>query len=211
EDIGGNLPTLLVTGTVSSATTVTLSESGTATGEDYTLASTTINIPVGVYNNTPLGLGLTITADAVIEPNQTIILDLVGATGDASLAGITSTTYTILNDDSVTVGFSTANSSDDEDIGGNLPTLLVTGTVSSATTVTLSESGTATGEDYTLASTTINIPVGVYNNTPLGLGLTITADAVIEPNQTIILDLVGATGDASLAGITSTTYTILND
>ncbi|WP_299164271.1 hypothetical protein, partial [uncultured Eudoraea sp.] len=39
---------------------------------------------------------------------------------------------------SVTVGFSTANSSDDEDIGGNLPTLLVTGTVSSATTVTLS-------------------------------------------------------------------------
>src|SRR5690606_17642782 len=151
-------------------------------GIDYTLASTTINIPAGLYSNTAIPLGLTVTADEVVEPDETIILDLVGATGDVSIVAPISTTYTILNDDgAATVAFSSGTGSGAEISGTGIPSLFVNGTVVAARSVTLSTGGTATGAgtDYTLASTTINIPVGTYSNAVIPLGLTITADAVV--------------------------------
>ncbi|WP_375334781.1 hypothetical protein, partial [Arenibacter sp. ARW7G5Y1] len=74
--------------------------SATGGGTDYTLASATINIPAGTYSNTAIPLGLTITVDAVVEPDETIVLTLGSPMGDASIVAPASTTYTILNDDS---------------------------------------------------------------------------------------------------------------
>ncbi|MGB5820618.1 MAG: gliding motility-associated C-terminal domain-containing protein [Saonia sp.] len=112
-----------------------------------------------------------------------------------------------------TVQFSTAASSDPEASGGNLPTLVVDGDVVAASSVTLTVGGSAAGggSDYTLAGTTINIPVGTYTNTPIALGLGIVDDGAVEPDETIVLGLVTPTGDASLVAPTSTTYTITND
>lgn len=216
ENTGGNIPSLIVNGTVVNPTTVTLSVGGTATGggNDYTLTSTTITIPAATYSNGAIPLGLTIIGDAAVEPNETIILGLSSATGDASLVAPLSTTYTIINDDgAVTVAFSSSSASSPENTGGNIPALIVNGTVVNPTTVSLTVGGTATGGgvDYTLASTTITIPAATYSNGVINLGLTITGDMAVEPNETITLALGSPTGDASLVAPLNTTYTILND
>ena len=216
ENSGANIPTLIVNGTVVNPTTVTLTVGGTATGGgiDYTLANTTITIPAGTYSNGVINLGLSITGDVVVESDETITLALGSPTGDASLVAPLNTTYTILNDDgAATVTFSTSSASSPENIGGNIPTLVVNGTVVAPTTVTLTTGGTATGGgvDYTLSSTTINIPAGVYSNGTINLGLSITGDVIVENDETVILTLSGSTGDANLVAPLSTTYTILND
>ena len=118
----------------------------------------------------------------------------------------------------VTVEFSQATGSDAENSGGNLPVLLVTGTVVNATTVTVTDLGTGTatsGVDYSFTSPElVNIPAGVYDGTAgtaVALALTITGDTDVESDETIDLSLGTPTGDASLGSQTTTTYTINNE
>ena len=118
----------------------------------------------------------------------------------------------------MTVEFSQATGSDTENSGGNLPVLLVTGTVVNATTVTVTDLGTGTatsGVDYSFTSPElVNIPAGVYDGTAgtaVALTLTITGDTDVESDETIDLSLGTPTGDASLGTQTTTTYTITND
>ncbi|MBC8767186.1 gliding motility-associated C-terminal domain-containing protein [Arenibacter sp. BSSL-BM3] len=221
EDVGNNLPTLIVNGRVESGSSgIVLTLGGTATIADYSLPSTTVNIPPGLYNNTAVSTGLSIISDAIVETDETIILGFGGQNGDiVATNSPTSSTYTIINDDIVAVSFSSAAGSGPENTGDNLPTLFVTGTVTATTNVTVTNSGTGTatsGVDFTFASPqVVAIPVGVYDGTaateiPIP-SLAITNDSSVEPNETIVLGLSGATGDASLGAITSTTYTILND
>ncbi|WP_420321605.1 gliding motility-associated C-terminal domain-containing protein [Flagellimonas sp.] len=227
ENTGGNLPVLLITGTVVNATSVTVTDAGTGdatSGVDYSFTSPqVVNIPAATYDGTP-GTSiaiptLSITGDTDVEANETIDLTLGTATGDASLGTTTATTYTINNDDSVTVEFSQAVGSDAENTGGNLPVLLITGTVVNATSVTVTDAGTGdatSGVDYSFTSPqVVNIPAATYDGTP-GTSiaiptLSITGDTDVEANETIDLTLGTATGDASLGTTTATTYTINND
>ncbi|MGX1928794.1 T9SS type B sorting domain-containing protein [Flagellimonas sp. 2504JD4-2] len=227
ENVGGNLPVLLITGTVTAATTVTVTDpaTGSATnGVDYTFTSPqVVNIPAATYDGT-VGTAITvptlsITGDTTVEPNETIDLALSAPTGDATLGTQTTTTYTINNDDSVTVEFSQATGSDVENTGGNLPVLLITGTVTAATTVTVTDAGTGSatnGVDYDFTSPqVVNIPAATYDGTA-GTAiavptLSITGDTTVEPNETIDLALSTPTGDATLGTQTTTTYTVNND
>ncbi|MEP5617252.1 MAG: hypothetical protein ABJP76_14195, partial [Flavobacteriaceae bacterium] len=102
------------------------------------------------------------------------------------------------------VEFSQATGSDVENTGGNLPELFVTGTVTNATTVTVSDAGTGdatAGVDYAFTSPqVVNIPSGTYDGT-LATSITIsmlsiTGDLDVEPNETIDLVVGTATGDA---------------
>ncbi len=117
----------------------------------------------------------------------------------------------------VTVEFSQATGSDDENVGGNLPVLLVTGTVTVATTVMVTDNLTGTasnGVDYTFTTPqVVNIPIGTYpggSSIPIPT-LAITGDTDVETNETIDLSLSNATGDATLGAQITTTYTITND
>ncbi|WP_161594413.1 Calx-beta domain-containing protein [Flagellimonas alvinocaridis] len=117
----------------------------------------------------------------------------------------------------VTVEFSQATGSDDEDSGGNLPVLLVTGNVLVSTTVTVTDAGTGTatsGVDYDFTSPqVVDIPIGTYlagSSIPIPT-LAITGDTAVEPNETLNLGLSGETGNATLGAQTTTTYTITND
>uniref|UniRef100_UPI0023493E2F T9SS type B sorting domain-containing protein n=2 Tax=Flavobacteriales TaxID=200644 RepID=UPI0023493E2F len=150
---------------------------------------------------------------------ETVDLTLGSATGDVTLGGQASTTYTINNDDSVTVEFSQATGSDAENTGGNLPVLFVTGTVVNASSVTVTDAGTGdatSGVDYSFTSPqVVNIPAGTYDGT-VGTAisiptLSITGDTDVEGNETVDLTLGSATGDVTLGGQASTTYTINND
>ena len=117
----------------------------------------------------------------------------------------------------VTIEFSQATGSDDEDSGGNLPVLFVTGNVLVSTTVTVTDAGTGTatsGVDYDFTSPqVVDIPIGTYlagSSIPIPT-LAITGDTAVEPNETLNLGLSGETGNATLGAQTTTTYTITND
>lgn len=111
-----NIPALRVSGTLFTSRTVNVSiTGGTATrGTDYTTpggaATFTVTIPAGTYNNTTVPLGITVIDDGVVEGSETIQIALgtgtgytVAGTSSCGSAAITSSTYTITDNDSPVV------------------------------------------------------------------------------------------------------------
>ncbi|WP_371397829.1 hypothetical protein [Fretibacter rubidus] len=71
--------------------------------------------------------------------------------------------------------FSASSYSDFEASGGNLPVIIMDGRVEVPTTIPITiTGGTADGADYTLTSSSITIPVGLYNGTAFPLPLVIS-------------------------------------
>jgi uncharacterized repeat protein (TIGR01451 family) len=111
-----NLPTMIVSGTLLTARTVTVQiTGGTATrGSDYSTpgggATFTVTIPAGIYTNTTVPLGIAILNDSIAEGSETIQMAITAGTtytvsntavcGGVATAG---TTYTITDDDSPVV------------------------------------------------------------------------------------------------------------
>lgn len=238
EATGGSLPVLLVDGVVVTPFDVTLTVTGTATdGTDFT-APVTVTIPAGLYLGTGPGVpipGFTVNDDTVVEPDETVIFTLsadpaVALVGDANFDTVTqgTTTFTILDDDVAapavpTIEFASATGSSAEGAGGQLPLLLISGTLAEPVAVTVTVTGgTANGSDYT-APTLVTIPAGTYDGTAAtGIaipGFTITDDDVVEPDETAAFALSTANaqllvvGDANGNGITvaALTFTITND
>ncbi|QPC81339.1 SBBP repeat-containing protein [Phototrophicus methaneseepsis] len=240
-------PTLLVSGgnLASAITLEILLTDGTATlaDSDYSQTSATVTIPAADYTTVqsisiPVA-ALGIVGDTTDEPDEDFTLGIqnIGTgvvIGDANndLTTISTTTYTILNDDSVSfnVEFSAATASGLEGDSGTssvtAPTLLVSGGVlASPATVDLAlTDGTATlaDSDYSQTSATITIPAADYTTVqsvsiPV-TALSITGDTTDELDETLSLALQNpstgfAIGDAdSDTATTSTaTYTIFND
>ncbi|WP_273272658.1 Calx-beta domain-containing protein [Maribacter polysiphoniae] len=187
-------------------------------GVDYnSSASGTVTIP-GDTSGSSIDISIPSIDDNSVEGNEDLIVVLTSADGGAIIIQNTATAFIL--DDDVSVEFSTASSSDNEDDGGNLPVLLLNGRVNGPTSVTVTDagSGTATGGgvDYSFTSpTVVNIPADDYDGTlstsiPIP-GLSIGADAIIEGNETIDLELTAFTGDVAFGGQSATTYTISND
>jgi hypothetical protein len=108
-----NIATLRVSGTATSAISVTVTVTGgTATlGTDYTTpgggSSFTVTIPAGTYYDSAIPLGVTVINDNLVESNETISFSFgagtgytVGHTTTCGSAAQTTSTYTITNDDS---------------------------------------------------------------------------------------------------------------
>ncbi|WP_422862063.1 Calx-beta domain-containing protein [Flagellimonas sp. W118] len=197
ENSGGNLAVLLVTGTVTNATTVTVTDAGTGnatSGVDYIFNSPqVVNIPAATYDGT-VGTAVTIptlsiNGDIEVEDNEVINLVLSAPTGDATLAAQTTTGYRINNDDNATVTI--ADASGDEDDGAITVTATLDNPVDGGFTVQVSTNdGTATiaDNDYT----------GILNQTLTFAGtagesetfeVTPNADSVIEVNETITVSM----------------------
>ena len=212
---------LLVTGQVQAGYSVDVSVAvtgGAASPADYTNTAT-VTIGGGVYdgtNSTAVATNLAITDDRVVEPDETIELTLSTASPQVTLGTQTTTEYTILDDDTLTVEFDTASSSDDEAAAGTWPVLLVTGEVQTGYSVDVSVAvtgGTAGAADYTNTAT-VTIGAGVYDGTlatAVATNLTITDDSVVEPDETIELTLSTASPQVTLGSLTRTEYTILDD
>lgn len=200
------------TGTLAGDITVEYSISGSATnGADYATLTGSVNLTGG--NNTEVFVDISVIDDSLVEGVETVTLQLTNASGETINSAQDTDTVTILDNDA-SVSFSTASSSAMEDVGNNLPTLIVNGTVvDAASSITLTTTGsTATVADYTLASTTITIPPGTYSNTVISLGLSITPDAIAEVDETVVLGFGAISGDiVTTVNPASSTYTILND
>ncbi len=213
------LPTLTISGVVTSAISVTVNVTGgTATrGVDYTTpngaASFTVNIPAGNYDQTVFPTGITIINDSAIEANETIQLNVASNPGSYTLAGTgscgavpnTSLTHTIIDDDSrltLRKQWSNAIAGDNANVtlsrGGTVIQTLASnaGAPNELDTDTVSVP-VVIGETLTLGETLPGTNAGLYTGTVACAG---AADANLANGLTI------ATGETAIL----CTYTNVN-
>ena len=178
--------------------------SGTATsGDDYTaITAGTLTFAAGVTRDT---LAVSVTADALDEDDETVIVELSNA---SNAAIITATGTGTITDDDATPTLSIADASVDEGTTGDTPSLefIVSLSAVSGRQVTVgyadATSGTATsGTDYTeITSGTLTIAAGVTSDT---LAVSVLGDALDEDDETVIVTLSSAS-NATLTGGGST-------
>ncbi|UXE58898.1 MAG: hypothetical protein KA717_23210 [Woronichinia naegeliana WA131] len=197
------------TGATTNALTVNYGITGTATnGTDYATIGTSVTFAA---NSATATVTVNPTADTTIENNETAVLTL--ATGTSYTIGTTTAvTGTITNDDGPTISLGLNYSAISEDSPSNfIYTFTRTGATTNSLTVNYSIAGTALSTDYTGAtpgtSKTITFAAGSATAT---LTLDPTADTTLEPNETVILQLVSGT-EYTIGTTATQTATIIND
>ena len=168
--------------TMPAGVTPTVSIGGTATqGTDYN------------YTLTQSGVTVTAVADALYDPNETVIITLTSVSGNATLGTVKTHTVT-LTEPALVVEFAAASSSQAE---SSSATIAYNQTLPSGVTPTVSVGGTATqGTDYT------------YTITQTGITVTPVADALYDPNETVIITLTGVSGNATLGTVKTHNVTL---
>lgn len=208
ENVGSVQVQLDLDSVSSQTVSVPFTLSGTASGSDYSLTtSSPVTIPAG---QTSVNVSLSIVNDALNESNETIILSM-GAPTNAALGAVTSHTITVLDNDSQpSVSLSSTSQSVNENAGSASVNLVLSAVSGQDVIVPITLSGTATGgsDDYLLtSSTTMTIPAG---QTTVAIDFNIINDSAVESNETIIVTL-GAPTNATLGATTSHTITIVDD
>ena len=201
-----NIPVILsaASGLAVSVDYAVTNGSATGGGVDYTLASGTLSFSPGV---TSRNIPIIIVNDTISEGNETVVVTL-SSPSNASL-GTNPHTFTIIDNDTTTVGFDQGTSSGNESAGTvNIPVTLST---SSALTVTVDYAvtgGTATpgGVDFTLASGTLSFSPGA---TSRNIPIAIVNDTISEGNETVVVTL-SSPSNASL-GTNPHTFTIIDN
>jgi alpha-tubulin suppressor-like RCC1 family protein len=189
--------------------TVPFTISGSVSGADYTMVSSSpITILAGQLNAT---VDLTITDDLLDEANENLIITF-GAPTNASL-GVNSTfTLTIQDNDATpSVQLSSSSQSLNENVGTPVTVDLTLSAVSGQDVivpVALSGSASGSGVDYQIVNTLpITIPAGT---TTVTINFTVVNDSAVESSETIIATL-GSPTNASLGAVTAHTMTINDD
>ena len=177
---------------------------GSATlGTDYTISEGTLSFGAG---ETQQMIELTILADDMEEPNETIELGLDSPTN--GVLGAKAHTITINANVLPRVRFALASSQHDETPGETFDVVLdVAGTL--PITVDYAVTGTATGGgvDYTLANGVISFPPGV---TSQQIVLGEIDDALNEDPETVAVSLANPT-NVILGATLTQTHTILDN
>ena len=176
-------------------------------GSDYLASSGSLSFPAGTISRT---LSIAVTGDTVIEPNETLLVNLsnpVGATlGDAQAQG------TIVTDDASTPTLSIADASITEGNTGTQNLVFVVTLGPAATqkvTVRLATAnGSATsGSDYNSGSLSLSFAPGETSKTA---SIGIRGDTVAEADETFLVNLSSPTGGAVI-GRSQAIGTIVND
>ncbi|MBT7096626.1 hypothetical protein HN937_04570, partial [Candidatus Poribacteria bacterium] len=192
--------------------TIPYTVSGTATGSgtDHDLVDGVLTIPAG---STGGAFGLTLSADALHELDETVVVSITDASLVNVSAGVTTThTLTVTDDDDPpTVTFDATTSAADEGVGAVAIGVAISGVSGLDATIPYTVSGTATGSgtDHDLADGFLTIPAG----SPSGaFDFTLADDALHELDETIIVSITTASlVNASAGATTSHTLTITDD
>ena len=202
--------TLSRTGATTSALTVNLTVSGTATNStDYVTIPATATFAAGAA--TAL-VNVSVTDDTLVEGPESVIVQVApGSTysvGASSIATVTIADNDTASPPVITISATDAIAAEPSDPGQF--TLSRTGATTSALTVNLAVSGTATsGSDYTALPATATFAVG--SATAL-VNLSVINDTVAEAPETVSLTVVPYTvGVYSIGTASTATVTILDD
>ncbi|MBI3358334.1 MAG: hypothetical protein HY037_01925, partial [Nitrospirae bacterium] len=185
-------------------TTVILAAGGSATSTDFTL-TTTLIIPAG---STATSTTLAAVGDTIDEKDETVLISVASVTNgtNASLAQSVS----IIDDDTASVTLLVEDFNINENAGttATMVTARLSDISTFLVTVTLAKSGTATEDsDYTLGKT-IKIPAGTLESS---ITLTALGDTLIEPNETVVIDIAAVSNGIESGGKQQQTVTILDD
>ena len=198
--------TVTLSQTNSSATTVNLTRSGTATsGTDYTGAVSSVVVPA---NSTSASFSVTPVADSTVEADETVIFQVASGSG-YSIGNPSSATATIANDDYPSASIAVSPASVAEDGSANLVyTVTLSQPSPSALSIGFSVGGTATsGTDYAAVNSPLVIAAGQISGT---ITIDPTPDTTVEPDETVVISLNAGMG-YTVGSPSSATGTILND
>ncbi|MGV7204245.1 putative Ig domain-containing protein [Xanthomonas citri] len=198
--------TVTLSQTNTSATTVNLTRSGTATsGTDYSGAATSVVVPA---NTSSASFAVTPIADTTVEADETVTFSVASGTG-YSTGSPASATATIVNDDFPVASIAVSPASVTEDGATNLLyTVTLDQPSPSALSIGFGVSGTATsGTDYAAVSSPLVIAAGQTTGT---ITINPTADTTVEPDETVVISLNTGSG-YTVGSPNSATGTILND
>ncbi|KAB2892593.1 MAG: hypothetical protein F9K28_11445, partial [Bacteroidetes bacterium] len=184
----------------SQAVTVPFTVGGTAGNPaDYTISASPLTIAAG---NTTATVTVTVVADGVAEPNETVVVTM-GTPTNATLGATTVHTLTIAGQ-TPTVSFTAAAQSVNEGTVATI-TAQLSSASSQAVTVPFTVGGTAGNPaDYTISASPLTIAAG---NTTATVTVTVVADGVAEPNETVVVTM-GTPTNATLGATTVHTLTI---
>jgi len=199
EDGTANLVyTFTRSGVTTNALTVNYTLGGTATlNTDYTRTGTTNTVTFAAGSSTATVI-VDPTADTTVESNETVALTLATGTG-YTVGTPNAATGTITNDDvtlpSITLSLNYSGISESSP-SNFVYTFTRTGVTTNALTV-----------NYNIAGKTITFNPG---STTTSITIDPTADTVVEPNETISLQLAAGTG-YSIGTTAAQIATIIND
>ncbi len=201
------------TGTTAGATIdyrVVPSNQGTATGGgvDYTLASGTLTFGAGETAKT---FTVAIVNDALVEPDETVNLELFNPGPGVGLGPLNTATLTIHDNDGPTFTFGAATYTVAEGATASVTVLRANGLGSQVTVgyqVQAASTATGGGQDYTLVNGTLTFGAGITSQT---ITIATTQDTLAEGNETIVLKLVNPSAGTVIAPDTTTITIIDND
>jgi hypothetical protein len=182
---------------------------GTATGDgvDFSLPDGFLIFAPGETRKTIRG---EIIDDTIKEEEETILITLANPV-NATLGVNKTFTYTILDDDTVTVSFTSPTSSDFEHVSPASLEVKLSKPAEEIIMVNYTVSGTAKGGgvDYTLPNGTLIFRPGEISQK---IAIDITDDSIQEPDKTIIVTLsLPEPANAKLGKFDRHTYWILDD
>lgn len=171
---------------------------------DYETASGTLVFLAGETTKT---VTIPIVDDAEIEPDETVNFALLDVTGAAVLGPVATAVLTI-HDNDPNVSFVVSHSSAPEAPGVVELEVQLSTEVAAVVTVNYTVTGTATpGQDHTLAAGVVTF-AGRNGANRRVIRLRINDDNLIEPDETVIVELTNPS-HASLGPRTTYTHTIL--
>ncbi|MEB2779835.1 MBG domain-containing protein [Algoriphagus sp. C2-6-M1] len=201
-----NTVTATLSNTFTSAVTINLSFSGTASNTtDYTRSGSSIVIPVGELTGT---IVINNVNDDIYEGDETVIVDISSVTNGLE-NGVQKVTYTITEDDPMSiVTLSSAESTLLEDAGTATVRATLSAIAGIDVTVPLTTSGTATiTVDYSLSPSSILIPAGSTFGEAI---VTAIADGIEEGNEDVIVT-IGTPINAIAGAADEVSFTILDE
>jgi hypothetical protein len=180
--------------------------SGTAGTSDFTSLSTTITIPAGQTSSSYFSV--TTTNDALIETNENFWVNALAVSGNTS--NVTSQqTITILDNDTVPTVTASSQTSGTEGVFS--PTVYYSLSAPYNANVVINcvtATGTAGASDFTAVNSSVTIPAGQTSVTKV---IAITNDALVEPDETFVLNGTVTSGNTTNTSFSTTILIIDND
>ncbi len=187
---------------------------GTATtaDSDYTAVTSQTLTFAGTASESET-FNITIGGDTKVEADETVSISMSGLSPATVASGdidITDGATLIINNDDVATLSIAATAQAAEDATDGLFTITTSNPFSSAVTLNITVTGSATeGTDYATIGTSLVFPA---NQTMVTVPVDVTADNIIEGSETVILTLTGTNNlDAVIGATDNATITIVDD
>lgn len=188
------------------------SATGTASAMDFNVGTGPYMIPPG---STSTSVPVTIVQDGIVEMTETFTLGLSGPI-NATVGAVGTQTVSILDDDGagLQVRFNPAESDDAAAEGNGTGSstytyqVVLSAASGSPITVDFTVGGTAGATDRVITAPPVTFNPGV---TTQMITLQVVHDAALEPDETVVMTLISATGGVTIATPSTRTHTIVND